>query len=281
MSSYGAVLVGRNDNYGENLCERTTYSINSMISELDSVIYIDWNTEDGKPSLIEEISDDLINSGKFIWTKISSELAKELIPDDPEVQAVCEVLARNIGIRKLNTDFIISTNIDIVCPDRNLIEVENNSLKMYTAGKRNIPMEVMRTLGDRQFPKIYKNNLKELESKYGQQPVVSVCDGDIFSLVSGCGDWQLAHKDIWYSIKGFEERLYKRMRADTNIHRKAYIFGYEIGVDWKLPVWHINHGGGSGGWGGENDIQLSVFMEETTNKDTWGFSDLQLDWNIL
>jgi hypothetical protein len=278
---YGAVVVGRNDNYGENLCERATYSLNSMISELDSVIYVDWNTEIGKKSLIEEIKDDLIHSGKLIWTKISPDLVGHLTPIDSELQSVCEVLARNIGIRALTTDFIVSTNIDIVCPDRNLIEKQNNQTKLYTAGKRNIPMEIFRTLGDRYNPAEYKSKLKELENSYGQQPVVSICDGDVYSLVSGCGDWQLAHKNIWYTIRGFEERLYKRMRADTNLHRKASIFGFDIGVDWELPVWHINHGGGSGGAGGENDINLSVFMNETTNLETWGFSNLRFDWNIL
>jgi len=281
MSSYGCVLVGRNDDYGENLCERATYSLNSMISELDSVVYVDWNTEEGKPSLIEEISEDLIHSGKLMWTKISPELIRYLTPRDPELQKVCEVLSRNIGIRVLQTDFIVSTNIDIVCPDRNLVERQNSTSRMYTAGKRNIPMEIFRTLGNRHNPAEYKSKLKELESSYGQQPVVGVCEGDIYSLVSGCGDWQLAHKDIWYTIRGFEERLYKRMRADTNLHRKTHIFGYGIGIDWELPVWHINHGGGSGGGGGENDIFLSVFMNETTNADTWGFSNLNFDWNIL
>ena len=281
MSTVGAVIVGRNDNYGENLCERSTYSLNSMLSELDEVIYVDWNTESNKPSLIEEIEGDLPRTAKLKWTRIRPELAKVLSPLDKDVQIVCEVLARNIGIRRLSTDFIVSTNIDIVCPDRNLIEKDNDRLTLYTAGKRNMPMEIMRTLGGRKDVAEFKRNLENLKPQYGQQPVVSVCDGDIFSLVSGCGDWQFAHRNVWYTIRGFEERLYKRMRADTNLHRKAHIFGFNIQVDWELPVWHINHGGGSGGGGGENDIFLSVFMNETTNPDTWGFSNLNFEWNIL
>ena len=43
-----AVICGRNDNYGGHLNERATYSINSMLETFDEVVYVDWNTEDGK-----------------------------------------------------------------------------------------------------------------------------------------------------------------------------------------------------------------------------------------
>ena len=39
-----AVIVSRNDNYGGNLIERSTYCINSSIETYDEVIYVDWNS---------------------------------------------------------------------------------------------------------------------------------------------------------------------------------------------------------------------------------------------
>lgn len=277
----GCLIVGRNDNYGENLHARATYSINSFLTEMDQVVYVDWNTENGKPSLIDEIKDDLLKTGKLFYTVVSPELAYELTPKDPDAQAVCEVLARNIGLRKLETDYKISTNLDIVCPKRALIDKLCVHDTMITAGKRNMPFEIMITLGDKHNPDEYRENLYALNNSYGQQPVVKIMAGDEYSLVSGCGDWQMAHKDLWNTIRGFEERLYKRMCADTNVQRKAHIFGYKIKVDWSLPVWHINHGGGSGGKGGANDPYLATFMCETTNPDTWGFNNVNLEWKSL
>ena len=152
---------------------------------------------------------------------------------------------------------------------------------MFTAGKRNIQLDLMSKLGPSTRPDLYMPLLKGLESKYGQQPEVQILPGDKYSLVSGCGDFQIAHKDLWFTIRGFEERLYKRGCADTNVQRKAVVFGYNIEVDWSIPVWHIEHGGGMGGRGGKNDPFLAVFMEETLNKEDWGFSNYPLEVNTL
>lgn len=281
MPSYGAVIVSRNDDYGFNLLERATYCLNSMISELDQVVYIDWATDMDKPDLVTAIQKDLITRGNLFYTRITPDVVKEIVPPDPDVQKVCEVFSRNIGIRKLQTDFKVSTNIDIICPERHLIELENNEATFYTAGKRNMPIETLRQIGRRKEIDVVRKELYRIQGNYNQQPRVKILDGDDFSLVSGCGDWQLAHKVAWDGIKGFEERLYRRMCADTNIHRKASIFGYAITVDWNLPVWHIDHGGGAGGGGGANDPFLAVYMLETTNTETWGSTDKKFTWDVL
>lgn len=276
MPTLGATLCGRNDNYGEHLLERVTYSLNSLVTQCDQVFFTDWNTEKGKPTIIEAIEKDLIHNGNLYWTIVDEDLARELTPNDPEAQAVVEVIARNVGIRRLTTDYIVSTNPDIVSPFKEHFPKFFDERTMTTCGKRNIPRLNMLDMGINTRPDIYMERLTHLESQYGQQPVVSILPGDIYSLVSGCGDWQVAHRDLWYDIRGFEERLYKRGCADTNVQRKAAYWGYNIKVDWTVPVWHINHGGGMGGKGGMNDPYLSVWMTETTNKDSWGLADLDL-----
>jgi hypothetical protein len=281
MATFGAFLCGRNDNYGEHLLERVTYSLNSLITQLDQVFFTDWNTEKGKPTVIEAIEKDLIHNGNLYWTVVDEDLAKELTPNDPEAQAVVEVLARNIGLRRLSTDYLISTNPDIVSPYRRYLDRFADERTMFTCGKRNIPRENMIVLGSVTEPEVYMAELEKLEGQYGQQPVVSIMPGDVYSLVSGCGDWQVAHKNLWYDIRGFEERLYKRGCADTNVQRKAAYWSYNIKVDWKVPVWHINHGGGMGGRGGYNDPYLATFMCGSENTETWGFSDLDLKVECL
>lgn len=279
--SIGAILCGRNDNYGEHLNERATYSLNALTSQLDEVFFVDWNTEKGKPSLIEAIYNDLNKNGNLKWVQVDSELATEWTPKDPEAQAVVEVLARNIAIRRISTDYIVSTNPDIVPPFSKYYDRFFRLDTMFTLGKRNIPREIMITLGNMTDPITYMKKLEELEGQYGQQPVVSILPGDKYSLVSGCGDWQVAHKNLWYDIRGFEERLYKRGCADTNVQRKASYWGYNIQVAWEIPAWHIGHGGGMGGKGGYNDPYLSTFMCETTNTENWGYANYPLKVETL
>jgi hypothetical protein len=284
MASFGAVIPARNDDYGGNLVLRASYCLNSMISELDEIIYVDWNSE-GEKDLIEEIGDGIIKSPKFKWIRITPEQAKEWTFNDPEAQLVCEVMARNIGLRRLKSDYLVSTNIDVICPPRiklekSIIDVKDDQI-FWTTGMRPISLWDITPLGSPLEPKKIMDALVEKEGAYPQQPLVSILPGDQWSLISNCGDFQVAHRDIWYKIRGFEERLYKRSCADTNIQRKASIFGYKLGIALLLPVWHMGHEGGFGGGGGLNDAHLAVFMEETTNPETWGHSDIKLKLRSL
>lgn len=278
VATYGACIIGRNDDYGGNLLERATYCLNSMIGYLDEVLYVDWNTENGKPSLIEEIKHDLIQSPNFHWVIVTPEQASAWVGSDPVAQnTVCEVLARNVGIRRLKSDFLISANIDMIAPQRRHIERITDTNTFYSTGVRHISLYVVRELGSRKYPHEFMPKLEQLESQYGQQPVVSIHPNDRFSMVSNCGDFQIAHRNVWYDIKGFEERLLGRGYADSNVQLKASLYHHNIAVAWDIPVWHIGHEGGSAGSGGWNNIDLAFTMTETTNPETWGHSEVELE----
>jgi len=281
MPSYGAVIPARNDNYGNNLALRASYCLNSMITELDEVIYVDWNSE-GKKSLVEEIKDTLIRSPKFKWIRVTPEQAKEWTFNDPEAQVVCEVMARNVGLRRLKSDYLISTNIDMICPPKEKLEQYiNNDQTFWTTGMRSISLWDITPLGTPLEPRKIIDSLVEKEPTYGQQPGVSVCPGDEWSVISNCGDFQAAHRNVWYKFRGFEERLYKRAYTDTNVQRKAFVYGHKLEVANLLPIWHMGHEAGFGGSGGLNDMQTAVFMGETTNPETWGHSDVKLKLHSL
>ena len=111
-----AVIVSRNDNYGGHLNERATYAINSAIDSFDEVIYVDWNSD--THSLIYDIEHNLQSKGNLKHTAIPPALASAFTNYDPHAQKCCEVLARNIGIRRATGDYIVSTNIDIIQPKR-------------------------------------------------------------------------------------------------------------------------------------------------------------------
>ena len=266
MVSFGAVVIARNDNYGGNLTERAGYCINSLTETFDEVIYVDWNTPDDKVSLIEEAGDLVMRSPKLKWIRVTSEQASEWTGHDPEAQGVCEVMARNVGLRRLSTDILVSTNIDVICPYRHILNerIQSNS-GFVTTAKRSISLYDVRPLGTPLDISSVREKLVSLEANYGQQPDISIRRDDKYSLVSSPGDFQIAHRDVWYMIRGFEERLYKRGYADTNIQQKAAKAGIGIKVDREIPVWHMGHEGGWGGTGGVNDMDLSLTMQGTTS----------------
>jgi len=281
MSTYGVTIVGRNDNYGGNLLERATYCLNSMCAYFDRVIYVDWATDDSKQTIVEEIEKDLLKTNNLYWIRVSEEQAREWTYYNADAQGVCEVMARNIGLRRLGTDFLTSSNIDIISPQRRHLEKITRKDTFYTVGRRDISLYDLRPLGSRTEPGAYMPPLELLESKYGQHPRIRVFDDDNYSLVSNCGDFQIAHRDIWYTIKGYEERLMGRGYADSNIQRKAKLFGFDIDVEWTVPIWHIGHEGGMGGTGGMNNADLAIHMEETTNTVNWGHIEKGLEMHLV
>ena len=285
-----AVIISRNDNYGGHLNERATYAINSAIDSFDEVIYVDWNSENH--SLLYDIKDNLQLKGNLKHIVIPPKAASHLTQYDPEAQKCCEVLARNIGIRRAMGDYIVSTNIDIIQPKREdiLKIIEENGKDCFTTiSRRAIEWEYIKEFqgGDYNF----SNWSAFRDDAYKTSVPTPVYNNpDQYSKINCCGDFQLASKEIWYKIRGFEESLIYPLFADSNVQKKAIMYGYNVEPEFDTPMFHINHG--SKGWGGGgiadginkkgNDINQAItFQQETKNPDTWGFSDIKIEFETL
>jgi hypothetical protein len=288
-----AIIISRNDNYGGYLNERATYAINSAINTYDEVIYVDWNSP--THSLLWDIKDNLQLKGNLKHFVIPPDAAKVLTNYNEHAQLCCEVLARNIGIRRTIGDYIVSTNIDIIHPKREDIEsIINNSDNntMFTLSRREVTWDIIKEFhgGEMKFQEwnklrdyIYINSEERVQNE-------ATVSGDNYSIINCCGDFQLAPKHIWNEIKGFEEELIYPLYADTNIQKKSVKHGFNLKAIFNPPMFHINHG--SKGWGGggfaeginkkANDIHQAVtFQEQTKNPSTWGFSNIEIEYETL
>ena len=288
-----AVIISRNDNYGGHLNERAIYAINSAINTYDEVIYVDWNSP--THSLLWDIKDNLQLKGNLKHFVIPPSAASQLTGYDPQAQLCCEVLARNIGISRAMGDYIVSTNIDIIHPKREDIENiinESDNNTMITLSRREVTWDIIKGFhgGEMNFQEwdklrdyIYVNSEKRVKSE-------ETVSGDNYSIINCCGDFQIAPKHIWNEIKGFEEELIYPLYADTNVQKKSVKHGFGLKAIFDPPMFHINHG--SKGWGGggfaeginkkANDIHRAVtYQEKTQNPDTWGFSDIDIEFELI
>ena len=288
-----AVIISRNDNYGGHLNERAIYAINSAINTYDEVFYIDWNSE--THSLLYDIKDNLQLKGIFKQIVITPEVASILTNNDPQAQKCCEVLARNIGIRRATGDYIVSTNIDIIHPKREDIETIINSSDnntMYTLSRREVTWDIIKEFhgGEMNFNEWDK--LRDYIYINSEERIVEekTSTSDDYSIINCCGDFQLAPKHIWNDIKGFEEDLIYPLYADTNAQKKSVKHGFNLKAIFNPPMFHINHG--SKGWGGggfaeginktANDIHRAItFQEQTENSPNWGFSDIEIEFEVF
>jgi len=285
-----AVVVSRNDNYGGNLADRATYCLNSLIDTFDEVFYIDWNSP--TYSLLYDIEDRLHFKGNLKHIVIPPDVASMLTNNDPHAQVCCETLARNIGIRRATGDYIVSTNIDVIAPRRDHLEKAINELDkntFYTISRRHTEWKDIEAFhsGERKFEdwKQLRDHLIENseERKYDEK----VVEGDDYSIINCCGDFQLAHRDIWNEIKGFEEELIYVLYSDTNVQKKAVKHGFDLKAIYSPALFHIFHGKGGGGFldginRKTNDMYRAVTSQEKTeNKDTWGFSPIEIEYELL
>ena len=288
-----AVIVSRNDNYGGHLNERATYAINSAINTYDEVIYVDWNSP--THSLLWDIKDNLQLKGNLKHFVIPPDAAKVLTNYNEHAQLCCEVLARNIGIRRATGDYIVSTNIDIIHPKREDIEsIINNSDNntMITLSRREVTWDIIKEFhgGEMKFQEwdklrdyIYINS----EERIHEEKTVT---GDDYSLINCCGDFQIAPKHIWDEIKGFEEELIYPLFADTNVQKKAIKHGFNLKAIYNPPMFHINHG--SKGWGGggiadginkkaNDQYRAIIAQEKTQNETSWGFGNTEIEYETI
>jgi len=285
-----AVVVSRNDNYGGNLADRATYCLNSLIDTFDEVFYIDWNSP--THSLLYDIEDRLIKKGNLKHIVIPPDVASMLTNNDPQAQVCCETLARNIGIRRATGDYIVSTNIDVIAPRRDHLEKAINELDkntFYTISRRHVEWKDIEEFhgGERKFSdwKELRDHLIENseERKYDEK----VVEGDDYSIINCCGDFQLAHRNIWHEIRGFEEELIYVLYSDTNVQKKAIMHGFELKAIYSPALFHIFHGKGGGGFldginRKVNDMYRAVTAQEKTeNADTWGFEPIEMEYELL
>ncbi len=273
----GAVVISRHDGYGGDQPAKATYCLTSLIQALDEVIYVDWNSPDDM-SLMDVIRDQLPKTGRLRHIQITQAMARTLVNNHPDAQLCVEVLARNIGLRRLTSEYRISTNGDVMALDReSVLSGIQDARTFHCIARRETPFPKIRTSAP--GSEDLRRHLRAEINQYPQHPDGSPVAGDRWSLITCPGDFQLAHRDVWNGIRGYEEELVMRGYTDSNVQRKAEFYGYSLALVRAIPAFHFQHYPGTGGTGGTtnprwNDADKSLWkFKGTTNPETWGFAD--------
>ncbi len=290
----GAVIVCRNDNYKD--FERGIIHFKSMIESFDEINYIDWNSPEG--SFLWEVEDHLPKTGKVKHYIIPPPIVEQII-QDPTAQQCNEGLSRNIGIRRSDCDWIVSTNIDIIPPTKEEMEgliKELDKNTFYTISRREAPKDSIYKNGHKNLPQIRK----DLSSIPERHFPARVTQNDKYSLINCCGDFQIAHKDVWNKIKGFEENMIHQCFVDTNVQKKSVLEGFGLEVLYNPPLYHMEHGAyytkedgtrvqdehNTGAYKGDNKAYNDPYtcvenFNKTRNTKDWGLGNIDIEYEIF
>jgi hypothetical protein len=276
-------LYCRNDGYKEN--DRIIICLNSMIETFDEVWYIDWNSPEDKGSLLWEVEDKIIKKGKVRHVIITPEVASQLT--QPDASVVNGLLPANLVIRRTEADWIVNTAMDIIAPKK---ETLNNFLSkadkntFYTLSRRDIEYKDVIDFGKDNW-KEYRDILDKTTEE--RRFPARVTPNDNYSLINCCGDFQLASKHVWNTVKGFEEKMYHACFNDSNVQKKAVLNGFDLKAIYDIPLYHMSHAGmGNDGSSPSkqkyNDPYKWVeYFSESENEESWGLNNTEIEYEIL
>jgi hypothetical protein len=114
-----------------------------------------------------------------------------------------------------------------------------------------------------------------------------VTPNDQYSIINCCGDFQLAHRNIWHEIKGFEEQMVYACFQDTNIQKKAVLNKFDLQAYYDLSLYHLSHKGmGNDGSSPSKQVYNSAlkwveYFDQSENLDTWGFGPIEIEYEII
>ena len=285
METKGVIVGCRNDNHKED--ERILVCLESMIEVFDEVWFCDWNSPKDKGPVLWKFKDKLPKTGKLRHVVIPEETSKYLTHSVPNISPYALVLAHNLLLRRCTADWIVSTTIDIVMPKKedinNFINTADKNT-FYTVSRRDADYPELEKMGFENWRE-FRDKLN-LESQPQHFPA-KVTPNDNYSLINCCGDFQLAHRDVWNGIKGFEEQMVYSCFNDTNIQKKAVLNGYNLKAEFDLPVYHLSHKG-MGNDGSHPSKQhyndpwkwVEYFQQSENDKD-WGLGNVEIEFEII
>lgn len=271
------ILTSRDDNYGGNLHKRSSMSITSLIENHDEVVFVDWKTKNGE-GLISKIKNNIPHTKKLKWVQVPKDFLISKY-SNLAYYSMIESIGRNVGIRRTQNDYIISTNIDIVTTPIDLTTLDQNYF--YTVPRRDVGES--HHLSFERYEDLYEN-LNSNRDSFSPKERINT-SSDEWSLINCCGDYQIGHRDIWFKMKGFEESILFGCGIDTNVMKKASYYSQIDVLDHY--IFHLNHGKSAIR---DEDEQLPPMSDQnliiknftdTTNPDNWGMSDEDLPTEII
>lgn len=263
------VMTTRNDNYGGHMFDSLRFNLRIMSLNFDEVILVDFGSK-------EPINTILLNE-KFTSTRKNVRLINiprewvlaNLYADDNFFN---DILGRNIGLRRATNEYLASSNVDIVPAALSEFDFnQTNDRTFCTANKFHIELSLLQSLEKMMTDKEIQEYLIKHQHEYYREPLFH---RDPWSKVSGCGDFQFGHRDLWFhpGVRGFEESLRYWGYGDTNLQKKIEMAGYTVIAAPFFPIFHIDHARREGNR--MNDEQSSIWdFNETSNSEDWGLAN--------
>jgi len=226
------VIVGRNDGYGDDFVGR----INTFVRALDhqvtrypgvfELIIVEWNPP-GDYAPLSDVIDDTKNLPIKVIT-VPESLHNTLDAKHP----VLEFHAKNVGIRRARGEFALVTNPDILFTQDLIDEIAKKKLRLdtvYRTDRCDFTIDGIKDVANDDLIAFAVKNTFVVHSMDGQASVsvpVQESDRELSRLprsrigqdvwhTNGAGDFMLASRENFFTVRGLYETLEHRWHIDS------------------------------------------------------------------
>jgi hypothetical protein len=291
------VIVGRNDDYGQDFLTR----INAFVRSLDhqvrahadiwELVVVEWNPEPGRPGLAEVIQSTQHLSLRVIT--VPSDLHDTVGGASP----VLEFHAKNVGIRRARGEFVLVTNPDILLSPALIDEIAQRKLRVdtvYRTDRYDFVTTGMEAVAAEDLIDFALSNVFVVHAMSGAASVsmpinprqrtwndlpISTPESDVWH-TNGCGDFMLAAREAFYTVRGLYETVEHRWHIDS-----ISLFRFAVAKMrqqiWTAPrcVFHQHHERRAQDVAFQN-LDVTALARKVGRTD-WGFKDRTLPEQIL
>lgn len=269
------VVTARNDNYGGNWTNRINAFIKVLAYQATrtklqcELVFVEYNPVSGKRNLYEELSLPQAEYLSIKFIVIPNEFHKK-IPRNNEV-TICEFIAKNIGVRRAQGEFILATNPDIVFSDSLFDILSAKKLEKDTFFRINRkdtsinfvppnlkPENVLKLVQKKVIKILYNNQTvyvsyiewfkmfihSRTKKAFRLCPIfnsfkkIDIDQNTIHE--NAAGDFLLMHRDLWYKVRGYDEETVGSGIMDGYIMYMLYCKGAKQKI-LDVPIFHLYH----------------------------------------
>jgi len=267
------VVPARNDNYGGDFLHRMQVSLDCL-SRLwreqglsAELIIVEWNPPAGKPQLRNALRP--ADSAPGLIRIIEVPRAVHLRRANSDRIAMFEYIAKNVGIRRAEGQFILATNADIIFSRELIGHLATAPLSpgcFYRIDRHDVGAEVPLGMTLDEQLRFCTDNAVRVRTAYGTFPVKCACSANlntyrgylrklwpreafrwftmkfVLSIHTGApGDFTLMSRDAWRDLRGYPE-LPSQRHVDSYLCSMARSMGLkQVILRSPMRIYHQDH----------------------------------------
>jgi hypothetical protein len=253
--SVAAVMVGRNDDYMSDFIHRLRATIAWNAKYLiDEVVFVEWNP----PADRELLSFNLTKQFDFLRAYVVSPEVHRMLCENTNI-ALLEYHAKNVGIRRAQAPWMVSTNADAAFALDSVNNILSADLSPHT---------------------VWNTQRVDIPWREGRQSGMTLSSSLRYRRISpysqyGTGEFCLASRELWHKVRGFDETMV-RHRIGCDVRGTAQMMAHGAQVRKAGLVLHLAHPTScSEGVQPHHGEHAPLDNLPYRNKDDWGLGNLK------